>query len=511
MTKVLNLAPSPLANTKIHVSHISIPDSYLDPTQPPTKRTPFRQIRDVTFVKSVRLCLPARVYNVLYTKSPARGVEVSASHDRPTTKFSKVIMTLHDILQDHSLRTGSFTMLAQPHPASPAAPSMPSSNSTTMNFNKGTLTIEMPYSVSQRSGLGAAFRVTQVSGGGRKHEKQSTRYRVTIDLRQPNMVKGKAAFDRLAWASREVEGLREGRVWLVTDAESESHEAQYAGRKRKREDSDRTTTGPASTTNTVITTNDSSDAQKSVSSHLDCLSKHHPTTIDSHAKIARSKGVLIPSVVSEPAYVASLQARTSTKISKATVPDVLEEDIHDLVEYLDLLFLRSARITREGYGKIDPYLCRYTLPSTSLPKANALEADINPGDAQQTAATTDLDAVGAEDLTFIEYSGLLPSDFVLQLAVDLVRRSRSASLDHNPTWAALQVKAHPTEVQGGTDGYTILLQADSSTKQQTTTNNDENGSMDVMDTGATPSETKSLSSRRLKFATCFEFVDSIVA
>lgn len=511
MTKVLNLASSPLANTKIHVSHTSIPDNYLDSTQPPTKRTPFGQIRDVTFVKSVRLCLPSRVYNVLYTKHQAPGIEVPAPHDLPTTNFSKVIMTLHDILQDHGLRTGSLTMLAQPHPASPVTPSTPSSNSTTINLNKGALTIEMPYSVSQRSGLGAAFRVTQVSGGGRKHEKQSARYRVTIDLRQPNMVKGKAAFDRLAWASREVEGLREGRMWLVTDAESEWHKAQQAGRKRKREGSDRTSRRPASTTETVTTTNDSGDTQKSGSSYLDCVSKHHPTTIESFAKITHSRGVLVPNIVSEPAYLASLQARSSTKISKASIPDILEEDIHDLVEYLDLLFLKSARISREGYGKIDPYLCRYTLPNTSLPKANALEADTNPGDAQQTAATTDLDAMKAEDLTFIEYSGLLPSDFVLQLAVDLVRRSRSASLDHNPTWAVLQIKAHPTEVQGGTDGHTILLQADSSTEQQTTTEDDQNGSIDARDTDQTSPETKSLSSRRLKFATCFEFVDSTVA
>lgn len=508
MTKVLNLAPSPLSKTKIHVSHTSIPDSYIDPTQPPTKRSPFRQVQDVKFIKSVRVCLPTNLYHAFYTPS-----QETKTPELPTTSFSKVILKLNDILQDHSLRTGNVVMLAQPHPPSPSAPSMPSSNSTVINFHKGTLTIEMPYSVSQCSGLGAAFTMRQVSGGGRKHEKQSARYRVSIDLREPNMIKGKPAFDRLAWASREVEGLREGRVWLMADSECAWYKERQPRRKRKRENDE-----------TIAATRSSIDEPASTSKaepyYLNHVQKHHPTTVELIPRITHSKAILVPDVVSESKYLAALHERTSNEPPKGSLPDILEEEIHDLTEYLDLLFLKSPRITRDGYGNVDSYLCRYTLPTSfqhNKGTGGPLTQTEETNQASNISGTEDSgmsNTAKSADLSIIEYAGLLPSDFVLQLVVDLIRRSRSESSNllsgEAPIWAALEVRAHPIEVQGGTDGFSLLLQADTSPEQQAVVADDQDTSTQPMEIDNEEQKPTLLNSRRLKFATCFEFVDSII-
>lgn len=189
---------------KLNVTHSQIQSTYLDPSQPPLKRTPFRQIRSVPFVRDFSVCIPRHVYSALYDDE--RKVEVFESGIGPgqsqgqrqhigisnrQLKYTKIIMTLSDILTDYNLRTSNHLMLSQTP--------LPASNAVSMHLNSGTLTLTLPHTIYERSGL--TFTTTQISNGDRKHDKRSQLYRMVIDFRQPSMIKGKKGFDRLLYAA----------------------------------------------------------------------------------------------------------------------------------------------------------------------------------------------------------------------------------------------------------------------------------------------------------------------
>ncbi|KAK5956256.1 hypothetical protein OHC33_002832 [Knufia fluminis] len=527
-SSIFNIPTTTSHASKVNISHVEIPSTYLDPTQPPLKRLPFRQIRNVPFIRDLTLCMPTRVYNSLYSNS---------NHDNATTstipkpalpaqqfKYAKVIMTLSDILTNYDLRTGNHAMLAG------------SSDDTTMHLNRGTLTIDMPHSTYQRSGL--TFPMTKLASGGRKHEKGSVRYRVSIDLRAPSMVKGKKGFERLVHAAGNVEGLREGRVWLFAGVGGRAGK----GKKRKREDgvngkgdvamaTDATT---SSTMATAATTESTKERE-----HL--LAAHHPTLVTDPGTVTVQRDVLIPSIVSNPTYLSTLH--TQTNASKGDLPTILEDDIYELVEYLSLLFLASPRITKADYGKVDPYLCRYTLPSATTTHTNTAK---EPADVDDTR-NEDRDMTGpsntnaedaeakpkTDDITTIRYTGFIPSEFVLHLVIDLIRRSRAKIVepekeegqiedDDEDLWVAINVKSHRTEAKGGVDGYMNLLQGGCSSVdgggEQTDTAGVAEDRMDVDDqrheqAGNGSGKDKqskdggTKSTRGFRYVTCFEFVD----
>ena len=543
-TKLLHQANANSRSTKITVSHAEISDSYLDPTQPPTRRVPFKHLRELTFIKSLKICLPTRTYNHLYRIPADKASSPSADRKHPQLKFSKVIVSFNEILHDHGLRTGSFIMLAQPFPSSPISPSLPSSNATTMSLNNGTLTVEMPYSISQRAGLGAAFKGTEVGSGGRKHQKQSLRYRFVINLREPNMVRGRPAFDRLLWAAKEVDGLKEPRIWLVAESENHSLKAMKKeeaknSKKRKREVDEQDEllgTGDDTTdllktqqpiTNMSQTKLDATEHK----SHTEYLIKHHSTTIEASISKSEFNTILIPEAISNPTFFNNLHSRTAENNKKGNLLTILEEDIHDVIEYLDLLFLRSPRITRADYRIIDPYICRYTLPDTSL-ATTLQQSTTDPEESysnEKALNETDLPKdVRIDDLTILEHSGFISSDFASQFVIDLIRRSRAVEISASTApaqsgsglgsgsdcdWAVVQIQTHPTEVLGGTDGLTILLQSEplrdtiSSEKQIAEADTMAANHMDLDEDEEF--EGRGIS-KAFRHVTCFKFVDSIV-
>lgn len=508
--------------------------------------------------------MPTRVYNGLVNSVDAGRSGTAGDHEAAPTsmslsrpkpalpggelKYAKAIMKLSDILEDYDLRTGDYALLSQP--------SSPGSNGVSMNLNHGTLTLYMPASIYQRAGL--TFPTAKIASGGRKHEKGSMRYRVAIDLRAPSMVKGKNGFDRLMHAGKNVDGLREGRVWLFADV-GEDSPVKGAKRKRKRDLDERdskvydepTATKPSS----ALSQNPTPTATKAQEHPL---SAHHPILVTDQGTTRTQRNVLVPSIVSDHAYLSTLERQTTASRAHTStgnhLPNTLEEDIHELVEYLGLLFLHSPRITRQDYGKVDTSLCRYTLPTSGSADIDTAAKEVEDersegGDVVVEAGTEGVqDAAEAnvtvEEITTVRYSGFVSAAFVMQLVVDVVRRSRAkAADDEEPgevpedlaAWVVVNVHAHNMEARGGIDGYAILLQSHSSNgaagggrvdkpadlepryeERDVDVNVDVQGDEYEQGSGRKEQQEKEkkegekeIRPRGFRYATCFEFVDSM--
>jgi ribonucleases P/MRP protein subunit RPP40 len=76
-------------SSKMHVSHGSLPP-YIDPTQPPTKKSPWRQIKEMPFIHSVTLLMPDELYELVWDKLDVESKKV---------KYAKVIMKLQEVLE----------------------------------------------------------------------------------------------------------------------------------------------------------------------------------------------------------------------------------------------------------------------------------------------------------------------------------------------------------------------------------------------------------------------------
>ncbi|KAK5086254.1 hypothetical protein LTR24_006899 [Lithohypha guttulata] len=549
-TSIFNLPSSKSTShaPKIHISHTQLPQTYLDPSQPPTTRHPFKQIRAVSFARNLTLCMPTRVYNSLYgnrdhdhdhdhaENTPANPEHPLASASRGPEQrcaYAKVLMTLSDVLSDHALRTGNHALFS--------APCSPGANSVAMRLDCGTLTLDMPQTTYQRSGL--TFPLTKTESGGRKHGKGSGRFRVEIDLRGPAMVKGRKGFERLVYASGSVEGLREGRVWLFCEVGGGGRKGK-GKRKRGEEVTMSSSAAPRATTAT-------SDSSREREQHHP-LAKHHPTLIVEPGTTTTQHDVLVPGMISRPEYLCSLSTRsstsTSTSASKAEhangngcPPTILEDDVHELVEYLGLLCLGSPRITKRDYGRVDLYLCRYVLPTVEMgPKESGAgggkaadvgdtgseEGEIESGTAGDKREG-DAD-VRVEDVTSVRYSGFMSSEFVMQLVVDLIRRSRvrksgeGSALGRNDkaAWMAISVDAFQMEAKGWVDGYLILLQSGEAggagggaAEEMSRKEGSIEGGRFERRHHYGPNEKldgkQSREVRGFRYATCFEFVDSM--
>ena len=258
------------------------------------------------------------------------------------------------------------------------------------------------------------------------------------------------------------------------------------------------------------------------------LARHHPTVVVETGTVTTQQDVLVPRVVSCPEYLSSLSSRDSASDSTAenavgtgSLPTLLEDDIHELVEYLGLLCLGSPRITKRYYGRIDPYLCRYVLPTAGAAFNNTgvgKAADVGLGDERSEDGEIEEnqergadEGVEVEEVTTVRYSGLMTAEFVMRLVIDAIRRSRVDSSGDGSEWMAINVDAFQTEAKGGIDGYLMLLQggetADATPR-------------DVMDVDVGDLERQHNSDEKLakkqsqeangfRYVTCFEFVDSM--
>ncbi|ETN45391.1 uncharacterized protein HMPREF1541_09222 [Cyphellophora europaea CBS 101466] len=115
--------------------------------------------------------------------------------------------------------------------------------------------------------------------------------------------------------------------------------------------------------------------------------------------------------------------------------EVDEEDVWGLVEWADLVALGSPRV--KDSDRVDEFVSRYELPE------------------KESSDTV----VGK--VRILRWTGLLSSQWVLSLLMELVRASR-VQKTRGPHWMALSVAGHQLEAVGNLDGYTIFLQPDES-------------------------------------------------
>ncbi len=96
--------PSP----KVNISSGPLP-AYISASQAPTKKSPWRTIREVDYVKRATATLPEELYHIIW-----RDVEASMSR----LNYAKVIMKLEDMLQgdffnEYIKRGKAFDILAR--------------------------------------------------------------------------------------------------------------------------------------------------------------------------------------------------------------------------------------------------------------------------------------------------------------------------------------------------------------------------------------------------------------
>lgn len=374
--------------------------------------------------------MPTAVHNTLYpkTSSPLTGSVLQEA------KYAKVIMSLNDILNNEPLRKGNYLML-----------SSPSDGPVRMALNSGTLTLIIPYHVYTRSGL--TFPATKLQTGGQKHDKQSMLYRLDVDLRQPSLARSKPGFNRLVYAAKNVDGIREARTWLFADLDDVPNLATK-GQKRKRDDSSldeaagskvstgATTTTSATTISHPPTTTPPTLQPAQNKTHI--LSPHQPTHISHAGTTTQTPETLIPPLLTHLPQL-------------FTQPTVHEDDITTLLESLSLMLLQSPHLHTTTYGQhgtIDPYISSYTPPSPlDLPFPIPSTATQEP----QTAT-----------LTISTQTGLLATTYLTDLITSLIRTSRTTEIGvGSGAWVVVNVKAHDFGHVGcgRRDGVVVVLHA----------------------------------------------------
>jgi ribonuclease P/MRP protein subunit RPP40 len=88
MPSIFDFAGSDAANSRMRVIQGSLPP-YIDAAQPPTKKSPWRQIKELPFVHTFTMLMPDEMYQMIWNKLDA---EVK------TMKYAKVIMKLQEVL-----------------------------------------------------------------------------------------------------------------------------------------------------------------------------------------------------------------------------------------------------------------------------------------------------------------------------------------------------------------------------------------------------------------------------
>ncbi|CAF9903677.1 MAG: hypothetical protein GOMPHAMPRED_000492 [Gomphillus americanus] len=184
----------------------------------------------------------------------------------------------------------------------------PPVNETQYSFRDGILRLDMPKHIFQRLGLDGK----PIPSGGRKHV--PSRMRIEINLRLPSMISGRKGFERIRWAFKNV--LNESVTWLFRDCKSAA----------------------AASINQT-------DPQPLETFHSLHRSAHPPTHTALPTTLAPDLTAALPSQTTQ----ASLHH--------------LRFDTLDILDWLSLLTLQSPRV--DSADTIDPYLCRYTIPSPS--------------------------------------------------------------------------------------------------------------------------------------------------
>ena len=175
-------------------------------------------------------------------------------------------------------------------------------------------------------------------------------------------------------------------------------------------------------------------------------------------------------------------------MERVLVPDVLgakiedmdEEEWWEIVEWVDLVALRSSRV--EQGDVVDPYVSRYTVPESSK----------------------------KEDLEVMRWEGLMSSEWITRLIIEVVKESRICKSNQ---WVALSVVGHEIEAVGGVDGYTILFQAGETAAPDQIKHDSEQlqERQDAMKMDRAETRDQPHKGTGLQTAVCFQFVDSVIS
>ncbi|THC92546.1 hypothetical protein EYZ11_007999 [Aspergillus tanneri] len=172
---------------------------FIDPKQPPTKRSPFLAICGHPFLHTVELILPERVYT---------AIESSLNSKLQNLQYARVFMSLSSLLEgdffNTYIKTGNILMISEGRPGS----------DNVFSLRDGVLRLELGKEIYERTGLTGR----PIRSGARKHAKE--RYLIEINLRLPSMLHGKKGFERIVWACKNV--LNQSVTWLFYDLGSES-------------------------------------------------------------------------------------------------------------------------------------------------------------------------------------------------------------------------------------------------------------------------------------------------
>ncbi|PYH99124.1 hypothetical protein BO71DRAFT_314918 [Aspergillus ellipticus CBS 707.79] len=166
--------------------------AFIDPKQPPTKRSPFSAILGHPFIHTI------------YS-----NIQDSLDSKLQKLRYARVFRPLSSLLEGDFFNTyikaGNVLMISEGR----------SGSDSVFTLRDGILKLELSKEIFERTGLTGK----PIRSGARKHAKE--RYIVEINLRLPSMVHGKKGFERIVWAFKNV--LTESVAWLFFDLDSKSN------------------------------------------------------------------------------------------------------------------------------------------------------------------------------------------------------------------------------------------------------------------------------------------------
>ncbi|OJJ57490.1 hypothetical protein ASPSYDRAFT_1056636 [Aspergillus sydowii CBS 593.65] len=172
---------------------------FIDPKQPPTKKSPFSTILSHPLVHTVEVTL---------TKKAFSFIESSLNSKLQKLRYARISMTLSSLIEEGFFNTyikkGNVLMLSEGR----------SGLDSVFTLVDGVLKLELGKEVYERTGLTGK----PVRHGGKKHKKE--RFLVELNLRLPSMLHGKKGFQRIEWAFKNV--LNDPVTWLFFDLGTES-------------------------------------------------------------------------------------------------------------------------------------------------------------------------------------------------------------------------------------------------------------------------------------------------
>ncbi|KAK4161846.1 ribonuclease P 40kDa subunit-domain-containing protein [Cladorrhinum sp. PSN259] len=188
-------APALYQTPKCFVTHGVM--AHLDPNQPPSKGKPWAPFLDQDFISRADLIIPQDVFEL---------VKAKLLQDEATPKYTRVIMSLHDILSGEFLtryvKDGNLSMLSEGRLGI----------DNVFALRKGVLTMYLDKETYERAGLvGKPHGVKGKRG-------LKPRWVVEIDLTASSMVPGKKGFNRIVYASKNA--LNESLTWLLCNNSS---------------------------------------------------------------------------------------------------------------------------------------------------------------------------------------------------------------------------------------------------------------------------------------------------